>query len=100
MQIDSKLYERQDIPEKVTNFQNTLPDLQSDLAFQTMKDPYLFDFIFLKGKVKEIEIEKAMINRIRDVLIELGNGFAFVGLISISIIFFTIVCGKVFFVFL
>ena len=44
-----------------------------------MKDPYIFDFISLKGKVKEIEIERAMIDRIKDVLIELGKGFAFVG---------------------
>ena len=79
MQIDSKLYERQATAEKINNFQNTLPDIQSDLALQTMKDPYLFDFISLKGKVKELEIENAMINRIKDVLIELGNGFAFVG---------------------
>ena len=44
-----------------------------------MKDPYLFDFISIKGKVKELEIENAMINKIKDVLIELGKGFAFVG---------------------
>ena len=79
MQINSKLYERQVSNEKISNFQNTLPDIQSDLAIQTMKDPYLFDFISLKGKVKELEIENAMIDRIKDVLIELGNGFAFVG---------------------
>ncbi len=79
MQINSKLYERQVISEKITNFQSTLPDSQSDLALQTMKDPYLFDFISLKGKVKELEIENAMINKIKDVLIELGKGFAFVG---------------------
>ena len=79
MQIESRLYERQVIAEKVTNFPTTLPDTQSDLAIQTMKDPYLFDFISLKGKVKEIEIERAMIDRIKDVLIELGKGFAFVG---------------------
>lgn len=79
MQIESKLYERQVIAEKVTNFPTTLPDTQSDLAIQTMKDPYLFDFISLKGKVKELEIEKAMIDKIKDVLIELGKGFAFVG---------------------
>jgi len=78
-QIKSNLYERQAISEKVNNFQTTLPDVQSDLAMQTMKDPYLFDFIALKGKVKELEIEDAMINKIKDVLIELGNGFAFVG---------------------
>lgn len=79
MQIDSKLYERQVIAEKVTNFKNTLPDVQSDLAIQTIKDPYIFDFISLKGKAKEVEIEKEMINRIKDVLIELGTGFSFVG---------------------
>lgn len=79
MQIDSKLYERQVISEKMTNFQNTLPDIQSDLVLQTMKDPYIFDFISLKGKVKELEIENAMIDKIKNVLIELGNGFAFVG---------------------
>lgn len=79
MQINSKLYQRQVIANKITNFPSTLPDAQSDLAIQTMKDPYLFDFISLKGKVKELEIENAMIDKIKDVLIELGKGFAFVG---------------------
>lgn len=79
IKIDGKTYERQVVVEKVTNFSKTLPDLQSDLAIQTMKDPYLFDFISIKGKAKELEIENAMINRIKDVLIELGKGFAFVG---------------------
>lgn len=79
MQIDGKVYERQALAEKITNFELTLPSVQSDLAIQTMKDPYLFDFISIKGKVKELQIENAMINRIKDVLIELGKGFAFVG---------------------
>lgn len=79
MQIDSNVYERQALAEKITNFKLTLPSVQSDLAIQTMKDPYLFDFISIKGKVKELEIENAMINKIKDVLIELGKGFAFVG---------------------
>lgn len=79
MQIDGNVYNRQVIARKITNFQTTLPDTQSDLTIQTMKDPYLFDFISIKGKVKELEIEKAMINKIKDVLIELGKGFAFVG---------------------
>ena len=78
-QIKYKLYERQAIADKVTNFENTLPDVQSDLAMQTMKDPYIFDFIVLKGQVKEKQIEDAMIDKIKNVLIELGNGFAFVG---------------------
>lgn len=78
-QIKYKLYERQAIAEKVTNFENTLSDVQSDLVLQTMKDPYIFDFIALKGQVKEKQIEDAMIEKIKNVLIELGNGFAFVG---------------------
>lgn len=52
-QIKYKLYERQAIADKTTNFENTLPDIQSDLAIQTIKDPYVFDFIALKGQVKE-----------------------------------------------
>lgn len=79
MQINGKVYERQALAEKITNFDLTLPSVQSDLATQTIKDPYLFDFISIKGKVKELEIENAMINKIKDVLIELGKGFAFVG---------------------
>ncbi len=79
MQIESKLYQRQVIAKKVTNFPMTLPDMQSDLAIQTLKDPYIFDFISLKGKAKELEIENAMIDKIKDVLVELGKGFAFVG---------------------
>lgn len=79
MQIESKLYQRQVIAKKVTNFPMTLPYMQSDLAIQTLKDPYIFDFISLKGKVKELEIENAMIDKIKDVLVELGKGFAFVG---------------------
>lgn len=78
-QIKNKLYERQAIADKTTNFENTLPDVQSDLALQTLKDPYIFDFIALKGQVKEKEIEEAMIEKIKNVLLELGNGFAFVG---------------------
>ena len=63
MQIDGKVYERQALAEKITNFDLTLPSVQSDLAIQTMKNPYLFDFISIKGKVKELEIENAMINK-------------------------------------
>ena len=74
-QINSKLYERQAIADKITNFENTLPDIQSDLAMQTLKDPYIFDFIALKGQVKEKEIEEAMITKIKNVLLELRNRF-------------------------
>jgi len=72
-QIKNKLYERQAITNKITNFENTLPDIQSDLAIQTLKDPYIFDFISLKGQVKEKEIEEAMITKIKNVLLELRN---------------------------
>ena len=78
-QIKYNLYERQEMAEKVTNFENTLPNAQSDLAIQTIKDPYIFDFIVLNGQAKEKQIEEAMIEKIKNVLIELGNGFAFVG---------------------
>ena len=77
LQIKNKLYERQAIAEKVTNFEKTLPDIQSDLALQTLKDSYLFDFISLKGQIREKEIETAMITRIRDVLIELRKRVCF-----------------------
>ena len=52
MQLANKLYERQAIAEKTTNFPTTFPNLKSDLAIQTMKDPYLFDFISLKKTFK------------------------------------------------
>lgn len=74
-QIKNKLYERQAIADKTTNFENTLPNIQSDLALQTLKDPYIFDFIALKGQVKEKEIEEAMITKIKNVLLELRNRF-------------------------
>ena len=61
------------------NFENTLPALDSDLVNYTIKDPYIFDFISLKNEYKEKELESAMLNRIKDVLIELGKGFSFVG---------------------
>ena len=76
-QIKNKVYERQALAEKVTNFENTLPDLQSDLAMQTLKDPYIFDFIALKGQVKEKQIEEAMISKIKDVLLELRKRICF-----------------------
>ncbi len=76
-QIKNKLYERQAIADKITNFENTLPNIQSDLALQTLKDPYIFDFISLKGQVKEKEIEEAMITKIKNVLLELRNRFCF-----------------------
>ncbi len=61
------------------NFKLALPDKDSDLVNNIIKDPYIFDFIALKENFKEKELETQMITRIRDVLLELGNGFSFVG---------------------
>jgi predicted nuclease of restriction endonuclease-like (RecB) superfamily len=77
LQIKNKLFERQG--KAVTNFKTTLPELYSDLAEQTLKDPYVFDFITITSKAKERDIENQMIVHIRKFLLELGKGFAFVG---------------------
>lgn len=61
------------------NFSTSLPPLDSDLVNNTIKDPYIFDFLTLKENYKEKELENAMLERIKDVLIELGKGFCFVG---------------------
>ena len=77
MQIESNLFQRQG--GAVTNFERTLPPVQSDLAQQLIKDPYNFDFLNLTSATQERELEKALVERIRDFLLELGVGFAFVG---------------------
>lgn len=61
------------------NFEILLPKNDSDLANYTLKDPYIFDFISLKNEYKEQELEKAMLTKIKNVLLELGKGFSFVG---------------------
>ncbi len=63
----------------VTNFSRTLPATQSDLARDLLKDPYIFDFLGLTDDTREREIENALLQHLREFLIELGNGFAFVG---------------------
>ena len=77
MQIESDYHLR--IGNSSNNFKLSLPDINSDLANNTIKDPYIFDFLTLKENYKEKELEVAMINKIKDVLIELGKGFSFVG---------------------
>ncbi|HAU1322093.1 TPA: DUF1016 domain-containing protein [Legionella pneumophila] len=80
MQIESGLYERQAVASnKTSNYHKHLPELQSDLANEILKDPYNFDFLTIQGKAHERSIENALITHIRDFLIELGQGFAFVG---------------------
>lgn len=78
-QIESKLFERQAKPGKLTNFVDTLPDTQSDLAHEMVKDPYNFDFLSLDGKTQERKLHQALVKHLQDFLIELGVGFAFVG---------------------
>jgi predicted nuclease of restriction endonuclease-like (RecB) superfamily len=76
-QIDSQLFHRQG--GAVTNFERTLPDPQSELAQQVIKSPYSFEFLSLGKDALERDIEKALIEHIRDFLLELGLGFSFVG---------------------
>ena len=75
--LDTDLYERQG--KAITNFKMTLPTVQSDLAQEITKDPYKFDFITLTQSYNEKELKDALMDNIQKFLLELGNGFAFVG---------------------
>lgn len=77
MQIESQAHRRFGAAQ--TNFERTLPAPQSDLARDLLKDPYAFDFLGLTDAANERAIEKGLIQHLRDFLIELGVGFAFVG---------------------
>jgi predicted nuclease of restriction endonuclease-like (RecB) superfamily len=76
-QIESGLYQREG--KAVTNFEHTLPQIQSDLAQQTIKDPYVFDFLSLTKNYNERELEQGLIQHITQFLLELGAGFAYLG---------------------
>ena len=78
-QIESNLYQRQVLAEKVSNFENRLPSPQSELAVQTLKDPYVFDFIAFNEDMLERDIEQALVRDVTRLLLELGTGFAFLG---------------------
>ena len=75
--IESGLYRRQG--KALTNFPATLPAPQSDLAQQILKDPYNFDFLTLAQAAQERDLERGLIEHLRQFLVELGVGFAFVG---------------------
>jgi predicted nuclease of restriction endonuclease-like (RecB) superfamily len=75
--ISSRLHERQG--QSTTNFPSQLPSPQSDLAQQTLKDPYIFDFLTLEEPFHERELETGLIRHLENFLLELGQGFAFVG---------------------
>lgn len=77
LQIESHLFQRQG--KAITNFKARLTKPQSDLASETLKDPYLFDFLTIGEEAKERDLEKGLLDHIQKFLIELGHGFAFVG---------------------
>jgi predicted nuclease of restriction endonuclease-like (RecB) superfamily len=76
-QIESELHKRQG--NAVNNFTETLPPINSDLATQSFKDPYIFNFLGNTNDVLERELENKLINHVQSFLLELGQGFAFVG---------------------
>lgn len=75
--IENDLYRREG--KAITNFKAVLPAPQSDLAQQSTKDPYIFGFISLHKEHLEKELEEALVHSIQKCLVELGQGFAFVG---------------------
>lgn len=77
MQIETRAIERQG--KALTNFERTLPATHSDLARETLKDPYKLDFLGLEEDARERQIEQALVDHVADFLIELGAGFAYVG---------------------
>ena len=77
MQIETRQLERQG--RAITNFAQALPAPQSDLARESLKDPYRFDFLGIGDGALEREIEKALVEHVTEFLLELGAGFAFVG---------------------
>src|SRR5271166_1667850 len=76
-QIDSGLIRRQG--KAITNFAQTLPAPQSDLARELMKDPYSFEFLGIAGELSEQDLERGLLDNLRSLILELGKGFAFVG---------------------
>jgi predicted nuclease of restriction endonuclease-like (RecB) superfamily len=77
IQIETRLLERSGAA--VTNFAASLPKPQSDLAHESLKDPYRFDFLGVTDEAQEREIEHALVKHVTEFLLELGAGFAFVG---------------------
>jgi len=77
LQIEQRAHARQG--KALTNFKAALPPLDSDMATQVFKDPYLFDFLGTADPRREREVEQALVDHIQRFLLELGSGFAFVG---------------------
>ena len=78
-QIELRLYERQVLTPKVANFESRLPGPQSEMALQSLKDPYIFNFIQPRENLLERNIELELTRNITKLLLELGTGFAFMG---------------------
>jgi predicted nuclease of restriction endonuclease-like (RecB) superfamily len=76
IQIDTKAHARQG--QALTNFGRVLPPATSDLAQQVLKDPYQFDFLNLVEPAHERDIERRLVARVKDLLLELGKGFSFI----------------------
>lgn len=76
-QVSSNLYEREG--KALTNFAQTLPAIQSDLAQAITKDPYNFDFLTMQETYNEKELKDALLNDVSNFLLELGTGFAYMG---------------------
>jgi len=77
MHIETRLFKRKG--SAITNFKEKLPAPQSDLAQATLKNPYIFDFLSLGTEAQEREVEKGLIAHIEKFLLELGEGFSFLG---------------------
>ena len=75
--IKSNLYNRQG--KAITNFSQTLPVPDSDMAQQSLKDPYIFDFLTLQESHMERDLEQGLMDNVQKLLLEMGKGFAFVG---------------------
>ena len=76
-QIETRLRERQG--QAITIFSKALPPPDSDLAQQILKDPYQFEFLSLAANAKVRDLERGLVARVKDVLLEMGKGFAFIG---------------------
>lgn len=78
-QINSDAYKRHQLPSKQHNFEATLPKQLAEQADESMKDVYMFDMLGIAEPVIETEIERRMVEKIKDVILELGFGFSFIG---------------------
>jgi len=79
IQLDTRLYQRQVTATKTTNYADRLPQPQSDMAVQILKDPYIFDFVEAHDDLVERTVENELVKNVTQLLLELGTGFAFVG---------------------